>query len=344
MATAPPSVSVVLATYNGERFIGEQLASLAAQTQLPAELIVGDDLSEDATLDVVTSFATTAPFPVHIQVNALTLGYAENFLQLASRATGSLVAFADQDDVWLPDKLAAVSLPFAQPEVMLTVHQARLVGASLEPSGGRREVHSGLVTRFLFASPWFVPHGSRSTWRRSLLLMAPTSDRPLSVYAERGPRPQDHDEWAYFAGRSLGRVELLPAVHSLWRRHDRALGFGHDQGRPQRRREWLQPPSAEQQRHLIVVARDRAKYLRRHADRLAATCPDSANRLRAAAESYESLLRAQQRRLHLYDASRRGVRTWRLATTAAAGAYRAQRIHGLGWLALAQDIAALGSS
>ncbi|HEX8394664.1 MAG TPA: glycosyltransferase, partial [Longimicrobium sp.] len=62
-----PRVSVALCTYNGARWLPEQLASLAAQTRLPHELVVCDDRSTDETEAVVRAFAATAPFPVRFQ-------------------------------------------------------------------------------------------------------------------------------------------------------------------------------------------------------------------------------------------------------------------------------------
>lgn len=62
----PPRVSVALATYNGERFLREQLDSLAEQTLLPAELVVSDDGSTDRTVAIVREFAGRAPFPVKL--------------------------------------------------------------------------------------------------------------------------------------------------------------------------------------------------------------------------------------------------------------------------------------
>src|SRR5580698_5355366 len=78
------SVSIAMATYNGARYVGEQLESLARQTVLPTELVVTDDNSTDNTVDIVTAFATKAPFPVHIEKNPKRLGYRDNFMKAVS--------------------------------------------------------------------------------------------------------------------------------------------------------------------------------------------------------------------------------------------------------------------
>jgi glycosyltransferase involved in cell wall biosynthesis len=98
-------VSVALCTYNGERYIDELLASLAAQELLPDELVVCDDRSSDGTVTKVQAFAEQAPFPVRLEVNERNLGPTKNFELAISRCEGEFIALCDQDDVWYPHKL-----------------------------------------------------------------------------------------------------------------------------------------------------------------------------------------------------------------------------------------------
>src|SRR6478609_12105203 len=100
-----PTVSVAMATYNGAKFLQAQLDSLAAQTQLPDELVVGDDGSSDDTLAILEAFAASAPFPVRVDRNETRPDYGDNFMRTALRCTGDYIAFCDQDDVWLPEKI-----------------------------------------------------------------------------------------------------------------------------------------------------------------------------------------------------------------------------------------------
>jgi glycosyltransferase involved in cell wall biosynthesis len=58
------SISVAMCTYNGEKFLKEQLESIAAQTRLPMELVICDDGSTDSTIDIVEAFTSSSPFPV----------------------------------------------------------------------------------------------------------------------------------------------------------------------------------------------------------------------------------------------------------------------------------------
>ena len=109
-ASVAPRVAILLSTYNGERFLAEQLASLDAQTYRDWSLYWRDDGSSDATNRVMQDFVASLGTGRGIVVPDPTrVGASQSFLRLlrAACADGShIVAFADQDDVWLPDKLA----------------------------------------------------------------------------------------------------------------------------------------------------------------------------------------------------------------------------------------------
>lgn len=102
----PGDVTVVMCTYNGERYVEEQLRTILAQTLPPAEVVVSDDGSTDKALHIVESVAQTCDIPVRVHRNADRLGYAENFLQACGHVRTRYIAFSDQDDEWAPTKLA----------------------------------------------------------------------------------------------------------------------------------------------------------------------------------------------------------------------------------------------
>lgn len=102
-----------MCTFNGERFLQEQLASFHAQTHPPAELVVCDDSSEDGTLEQLRSFAESAAFPVRVVQNTRKLGYSRNFAQAIGVCTGDVIALSDQDDRWYPQKLQRFEHMFA---------------------------------------------------------------------------------------------------------------------------------------------------------------------------------------------------------------------------------------
>ena len=124
-------ISIALATFNGARYLKDQLASLVEQTFLPAELVVTDDCSTDDTLAILEWFSTVAPFPVKVHRNKLRLGYGMNFLKAASFCTGDVIAFSDQDDVWLPAKLMRLGNAFGDLQADFVAHAAEVTDAFL---------------------------------------------------------------------------------------------------------------------------------------------------------------------------------------------------------------------
>lgn len=102
-----PLVSVVLCTYNGGRFLAEQLDSLLAQTWPHLEVVAVDDASTDDSVAILRRYADRDP-RIRIVVNTQNLGFARNFAQALPLGRGPLIAPCDQDDIWHPDKLAAL--------------------------------------------------------------------------------------------------------------------------------------------------------------------------------------------------------------------------------------------
>ncbi len=129
-------ISVAMCTYNGERYLREQLDSIASQTLLPDELIVCDDQSVDATHQIVADFAAQAPFPVRVLINETNLGSTRNFERAIGLAAGDVVALCDQDDIWLSKKLERLAAEFAaNPKVGLVFSDGDAIDENGEELG-----------------------------------------------------------------------------------------------------------------------------------------------------------------------------------------------------------------
>ena len=100
-----PRVSIALATYNGEKYLSEQLDSFLHQSLLPDEIVVCDDASSDGTLKILEAFKQKAPFSVKIFRNDTNLGYVRNFEKALTLCKGNVIFLSDQDDVWFHDKI-----------------------------------------------------------------------------------------------------------------------------------------------------------------------------------------------------------------------------------------------
>ncbi len=104
MANLSSKVSVVMCTYNGEKYLKEQLDSILAQTYPIHEIIVRDDCSTDGTMRILESYADRYS---HIKVirNESNMGCNPNFYAALKEAAGDYIAISDQDDIWFPSKI-----------------------------------------------------------------------------------------------------------------------------------------------------------------------------------------------------------------------------------------------
>lgn len=112
-------IEILLATFNGEAFLEELLTSISLQTHTDWVLNVADDGSTDRTLDILKSFQNKFDDQVFITVNTRRKGASENFMGLMSGAKYDLIAFCDQDDVWLTDKLSRLYNEYTKQERLL---------------------------------------------------------------------------------------------------------------------------------------------------------------------------------------------------------------------------------
>ena len=103
-------ISVCIATYNGEKFLREQLMSILSQLSDEDEIIISDDNSQDSTINIIE--AIKSPL-LHLYVNNGKRGYTANFENALRYAKGDYIFLADQDDIWMPDKVS-VCVKFLQ--------------------------------------------------------------------------------------------------------------------------------------------------------------------------------------------------------------------------------------
>jgi glycosyltransferase involved in cell wall biosynthesis len=130
------SLSVALCTFNGSRFLLEQLQSIGLQSLPPDELVICDDRSSDNTVAIIESFALGAPFPVRLEVNPTNLGSTKNFELAISRCRGDVIALSDQDDIWQTDKLEQMERVLRQtPSAGAIFSDADVVDEQLTPLG-----------------------------------------------------------------------------------------------------------------------------------------------------------------------------------------------------------------
>ena len=212
------SASVAMCTYNGERFLSEQLHSFAAQTVLPDELVVCDDGSTDGTLEILEDFRRTAPFPVRIYRNEKNLGYVKNFEKAALLCGGDIIFFSDQDDIWLPEKVEKSLAVFGtEPDVGLLLLLAYTINAQGERTGLYRhcdwefpemETAEPMTLKKIRRGVFW--DGCHMVFRSSLRdVLFPTSD----MYG--------HDAWILCVLCAMTDVRILKSFTDLRRLHEK---------------------------------------------------------------------------------------------------------------------------
>lgn len=211
------AISVAMATYNGERYLQEQLDSLARQILLPFELVVCGDGSADGTLEILRRFATSAPFRVRIYENEIRLGPGFNFMNALGRCAGDLVALCDQDDVWKESKLRVCAEVMNDPTVALVSHSAAAFSSRPLGRHWRRPDHRSQVWRSCkdFAGYRWELLGFSIVMRRAVFnsVQVPAYSAALSELCA-------HDVWATTAALSCGQVVLLPDELAFYRLHE----------------------------------------------------------------------------------------------------------------------------
>lgn len=200
-------VSIAMATYNGAKYLQEQLNSFLNQTRLPDELVITDDCSTDETVDIIRKFAEIAPFKVIFHQNTNNFGYSGNFNEALMRSSGDIVFLSDQDDTWFPQKIEHIlSVAAKSPFALIFMNDAELTDGELKPKG--LTALSQIKGAGLEVSYFIM--GCCCAIRRELL------DVCLPIH----PNYKAHDTWINAFARALNAKIVDKKVLQYYRRHE----------------------------------------------------------------------------------------------------------------------------
>lgn len=209
-----------MCTYNGGRFLTEQLQSIAAQERPPDELVVCDDGSSDETCGIVTEFARRCAFATRFVANQGKLGSTKNFEKAISLCRSNIVALADQDDVWYPHKLASIQKTFLKSRaIVATFSNADLIDERSRPLGLR------LWSAFSFDSgeqEKFANHRALEVLVKHPVVTGATMAFRRELFDLVTPIPSNHihDRWISFLLAALGKFEAIRVPLMQYRRHE----------------------------------------------------------------------------------------------------------------------------
>lgn len=129
-------VSVALATYNGEKFIQEQLESIMNQTYQVDEIIICDDASSDKTIEIITKFLSSFHIYFKLIKHDVNKGVVSSFKDAIAETTGDIILLCDQDDVWFNNKVEVFVSAFCKrQDVLLCFSNALIVDYKLKSKG-----------------------------------------------------------------------------------------------------------------------------------------------------------------------------------------------------------------
>lgn len=332
METRSSAYTVVMATFNGADYLADQLASLEAQAMPPCRLIVSDDGSTDTTRQIVASFAKEANFDV-VVLDGPQLGYAENFWSAAKLVDTKYVAWADQDDVWHPQKILRCVETLEETGAFFASHSATVVDNELRPLGrSNPDYERTRVLGPLEGNAFDFPCGFATVFRRDILDQIDWNSRPKSHQTE---RLVGHDEAVALIAFALhSRVQLNEPL-AYYRQHDsNSIGDQSVTGRG--RVSAVLKYSADLKFSAESYARraSRAEGYARYISLIAENSSPAVDLFRAAAE--RARLREELRNGKTFH-----VRLRFLLESIRKGNYRAEDNGGFGFQAFANDSLAL---
>ncbi|MBA6303751.1 glycosyltransferase [Colwellia sp. MB02u-14] len=206
------SVSICIATYNGNEFIKEQLDSILLQIRNFDEIVISDDNSTDGTFNILEAYAKKY-HQIKLFRNATGKGVICNFENSLINSTNEIVFLCDQDDVWLPGRLLKTIKEFETPEVFIVTSNAYLYERNeFSVAWNKNDLlfdligHNSSLVRNLFKNT-FV--GCCTAFRREVLEIALPFPKNIPM----------HDVWLSLISLIKGKHIMIIEPMLLYRRH-----------------------------------------------------------------------------------------------------------------------------
>ena len=214
-------VSIIIATYNGEKYIAEQIDSILKSSYQDMEIYIYDDGSQDGTMDILKRYEANYPDIIHVKQNESNLGVTLNFLKAIRRTTTDYVMLCDQDDVWKIDKIAMTLKRMRHMEAQMDkkLPMAVFTDARVVDSGLNTIDQSFFRASHLNPRKTDLPHllmenkliGCTIMINAALRRVIQGFDLPL--YAKL------HDVWIGLMASSLGKIGYIDETTLLYRQH-----------------------------------------------------------------------------------------------------------------------------
>lgn len=208
-------LSVALCTYNGEKYIAEQLQSILKQSTPVDEIIVSDDGSTDNTLKIAGEILRESGIPHKIVCNRPSKGVSANFLSAMKMTSGDYCFTCDQDDIWKDNKVEVFAAEAEASHLELYFSDGTLVDGQAEPLGGtlweaidlqHLPVDAAACVQTLIRRPMVT--GAAMMVSRGLIERAP--EVPQGIL---------HDEWFSMLAATMDSIQPICQQTFLYRQH-----------------------------------------------------------------------------------------------------------------------------
>lgn len=208
-------VSVAMATYNGEKYIKEQIESILENLEEQDELIISDDFSKDNTRNIIKEYENKDK---RIKlIDGPKKGVKQNFANAINNCTGKYIFLSDQDDIWIKNKVQQVLNAFKEKECTLVIHDAEIVDEKLNTIDNSffeyRNSGKGIIKNIL-----------KNTYIGCCMAFdAKLKDKIL-------PIPNDiemHDQWIGILNEKYGKSYFLNEKLIKYRRHSSNVSQMH---------------------------------------------------------------------------------------------------------------------
>lgn len=214
--------AVVIATYNGQKYIKDQLQSILKQTRKPDFICISDDNSSDDTVRICRKILDTSRIRYQININASSLGVTQNFMNAAKNIEQDVVFFSDQDDVWLQNKIELMMYPFEKDaHCMEVLSDAYIWDGNNKPKNRLiQQLHNNIYPTFRTSDGKF---DINSFWRVAIQKNIATGMSMAVSREVAHTTKQDiimlHDSWYNLIAGALGSVYVIDLPLALYRQH-----------------------------------------------------------------------------------------------------------------------------
>ncbi|MDD6551335.1 MAG: glycosyltransferase family 2 protein [Lachnospiraceae bacterium] len=209
-------IQILLATHNGEKYVGTQLDSLIAQQLRPEDhysILISDDTSSDGTTEIIREYQERYPSVIEILPSQVSGSAKDNFIRLMGASDGDIVFFCDQDDWWLPDKVLKTAEAFKDAGRPELVYSDVLIAdenlKTIEIDERRLQTYTkGLTLKKLLVQNYIM--GCTLAVNRTLL---------NGVLRDDYPGIEMHDWWLAIYAETFGEIIHVPEKLMKYRQH-----------------------------------------------------------------------------------------------------------------------------